>query len=99
MHEALQALLWFVLALGALTLISGVLTLATRRAAYPWLRGRVAWKRWGWAQVMTGLGVVLAEAPWLAGDTTGPIFAVAMAGAVLLAVGSTLQLRVQLPRA
>jgi len=98
MHDLLRALSWLVCALGVLTLAAGVLTLANRRAAYPWLRRRVAWKRWGWAQIVLGVGAVLAELPWLLDDTSSPIFALNIAGAALLVAGSMLGLRAQLPR-
>lgn len=95
MHDVLRASHWFVLAVAGLGLLLGILTLTSRQTVFPWLRGRVEWKRSGWAQIVIGLGLALTQLPWLAGDTTSAIFALAIAGAALIVGGSLLQFRAQ----
>jgi hypothetical protein len=98
MRDVLRATLWFCLCSGVLSVAIGVLTLGNRRVALFWQRRRMARNHWGWAQIIIGLGLALEPIPWLAGYTSGRSFVLALAGAVLFAVGTTLQLRAQLPR-
>lgn len=73
---------------GCLIVVTGLLTLTGRRAAY-YRRPRAA----GWGAVAMGAGLGADGVPRLAGWSSGTGLAVATAGLVLVLLGVVLQLR------
>lgn len=70
--------------IGVLALVPGVITLATHRISLPWLRGRVNWRTYGWAEVCLGLSLLMNTAPRLAGASAGVAFL--LSGIALLVI-------------
>jgi hypothetical protein len=75
------AVTWMTLVAGIFALARGAITLARRRLILPWLvRRPLSWQQWGWAQVLTGLFVILETVPHLGGVPAGWQMAISIAG-------------------
>jgi len=77
---------WITMMIGILALVPGVITLATHRVSLPWLRGRVHWRTYGWAEVCLGLSLLMNGAPRVAGASAGVAFL--LSGIAFLVMGA-----------
>jgi hypothetical protein len=79
-------------------LMIGAATLVRREVAVPWMRPRAHWKRWGWAQILLGVSLLLETVPRLAGYSADRVFALSIAAFAPLVAAVVLQARGRLPR-
>jgi hypothetical protein len=80
---------------GLFVLVGGVVTLTAGRVIQPWLRERVIWRPYGWAQVSLGLMVLIGTTPRIAGASAGLVFVLSAVALLPLAAGIVFLFRAQ----